>query len=73
MKLGMYIMATEPISTGYFINPSHQSVSACVSPAASRQRLDNKVTAATNAHEIVELLDVLFSMLSMLHQRNVDD
>jgi hypothetical protein len=26
MKLGMYIMTPEPISTAYFINPSHQSV-----------------------------------------------
>jgi hypothetical protein len=26
MKLGMYIMASEHISTGYFINSSHQSV-----------------------------------------------
>jgi hypothetical protein len=26
MKLGMYIMAPEPVSTAYFINPSHQSV-----------------------------------------------
>jgi hypothetical protein len=26
MKLGMYIMAPEPISTEYFINPSHQFV-----------------------------------------------
>jgi hypothetical protein len=26
MKLGMYITAPEPISTAYFINPSHQSV-----------------------------------------------
>jgi hypothetical protein len=32
MKLGMYFMAPEPISTAYFINPSHQSVSVCVSP-----------------------------------------
>jgi hypothetical protein len=31
MKLGTYIMAAEPISTVYFINPSHQSVSVCVS------------------------------------------
>jgi hypothetical protein len=30
MKLGMYIMAPEPISMAYFINPSHQSVSVCV-------------------------------------------
>jgi hypothetical protein len=26
MKLGVYIIASEPISTAYFINPSHQSV-----------------------------------------------
>jgi hypothetical protein len=26
MKLGIYIMTPEPISTAYFINPSHQSV-----------------------------------------------
>jgi hypothetical protein len=26
MKLGMYIMAPEPISAAYFINPFHQSV-----------------------------------------------
>jgi hypothetical protein len=30
MKLGMYIMAPEPISTVYFINPSHQSVCTCI-------------------------------------------
>jgi hypothetical protein len=27
----MYILAPEPISTGYFKNPSHQSVSVCAS------------------------------------------
>jgi hypothetical protein len=26
IKLGLYIMAPEPMSTAYFINPSHQSV-----------------------------------------------
>jgi hypothetical protein len=26
MKLGVYIMASEPTSTAYFINPSHHSV-----------------------------------------------
>jgi hypothetical protein len=30
IKLGMYIMTPEPISTAYFINPSDQS--ACMSP-----------------------------------------
>jgi hypothetical protein len=39
MKLGMNIMASEPISA-YFTNPSHQSVSlhACL-PVSTRQRL----------------------------------
>jgi hypothetical protein len=32
MKLGMYIMAPEPISTAYFINPSRQSVCLYVYP-----------------------------------------
>jgi hypothetical protein len=40
VKLGMYIMAPEPISTVYFINPSHQSVSPYVYPSfLARQRL----------------------------------
>jgi hypothetical protein len=30
MKLGMCVMAPEPISTAYFINPSHQSVRLCI-------------------------------------------
>jgi hypothetical protein len=32
MKLGLYIMAPGPISTAYFINPSHQSVCLYVYP-----------------------------------------
>jgi hypothetical protein len=63
MKLGMYIMALELISTAYFINPSHQSVClSCVSllsllgkgsvngipPFGARQRLGEHVPAATN-------------------------
>jgi hypothetical protein len=39
MKLGMYIMAPEPISSAYFINPSHQSVCLYVYPPLSL--LDN--------------------------------
>jgi hypothetical protein len=31
MKLGLYVMATEPVSTSYFINPSNQSLSIYVS------------------------------------------
>jgi hypothetical protein len=40
MKLGTYIMASEPISMTYFINPSHQSMCLYVySPIVARQWL----------------------------------
>jgi hypothetical protein len=64
MKLGMYIMKPEPISTAYSINPSYQCVcvSVCVSllsllgkglvkcipPFIARQRLTKHVPMATN-------------------------
>jgi hypothetical protein len=32
MKLGMYIMVPESISTEYFVNPSHQTVCLYVYP-----------------------------------------
>jgi hypothetical protein len=35
MKLDMYVMATEPISTAYYINPSHQFVCLYVYPSYS--------------------------------------
>jgi hypothetical protein len=35
MKLGTYIIAPEPISTTYLINPSHQSVCLYVYPSIS--------------------------------------
>jgi hypothetical protein len=62
MKLGMYIMAPDPISTAYFINPSHKSVCLyvyslsllgkgwvkCIPPFIARQRLGRHVPAAAN-------------------------
>jgi hypothetical protein len=61
IKLGMYIMAPEPISTVYLINLSHQSVSIClllslqdngsvkcIPPFGARQRLGKDVPRATN-------------------------
>jgi hypothetical protein len=33
MKVGMYVMETEPISTAYFINPSNQSTCLNVYPS----------------------------------------
>jgi hypothetical protein len=74
MKLGMLIMTPEHISAAYFVKPSHQSVCPNVYPAIvarqrlgnnpvfARQRLGKNVTAATNTHATVELLDA-FSML----------
>jgi hypothetical protein len=69
----MYIMAPEPISTAYFINPSHQSVCLYVySPVVARQRLDKNVTAATNPHAI-ELFGASFSVGSVSYHRKVGD
>jgi hypothetical protein len=42
MKLGMYIMALEPLSMTYFINFSHQSV--CLYVYVARQRFGKNVT-----------------------------
>jgi aspartate carbamoyltransferase catalytic subunit len=76
MKVFMYILAPEPISTEYLINPSPQSVSVCVSPIIARQQLDRNppivarqwlvinAPAATNTHATIELLDA-FSMRSV--------
>jgi hypothetical protein len=72
-------MASKPISTSYFINPSHQPVClhACPSlvareqlsknrPIVARQRLSKSITAATNTHATIEeLLDASFSMRSV--------
>jgi hypothetical protein len=48
-------------------------VSECLSPIAARQQLDNDVTVATNTHEIMELLDMLFSTVSVLYQKTAVD
>jgi hypothetical protein len=48
MKLCMYIMTTEPISTAYFINLFHQSVCLYVySLIVARQRLGKNTSAGT--------------------------
>jgi hypothetical protein len=73
MKLGMDILAPEPISPAYFINPSHQSVCLYVySPIVARQRLCKNVIAGMNTHATIEeFLDASFPMLSMTYQRKV--
>jgi hypothetical protein len=75
MKLGMYIMAPEPISTAYFINPLPSvCVSMCIPPIVARQRLGKNVTAATKTQTTTEeLLDASISMQSVSYQRKVSD
>jgi hypothetical protein len=71
MKLGMYVMAPEPISREHFINPSHQSVCLYMNPTViARQWLGKNVTTAMNTQTTTEgLLDTSFSMQSVLYER----
>jgi hypothetical protein len=70
MKLGMYIMAPEPVSAVYFINPFHRPVCVYVYlPIIARQRLDKNVIAVTNTQATKEeFLDASFYMLSVSYQ-----
>jgi hypothetical protein len=63
MKLGMYIMTPEPISMTYFINPSHQSVSVCVSLLSllvSKQGEQAKQSMQRTAMSALSYRSVLF-------------
>jgi hypothetical protein len=73
MKFGVYIIAFEPISIAYFINPSHQYVCLYVYPPnVARQRLGKHVTAATNTYATIkEILDASFPLRSVSYQRKV--
>jgi hypothetical protein len=76
MKINMYVMASELISTAYFINPFHQSVRLDVynPPIVARQWLGKNIIAATNAHATIEeLFDALFYMMPVSYQRKVGD
>jgi hypothetical protein len=69
MKLDMYNMTPEPISTAYFINFSHQSVLS-----VARQRLGKNVTAETNTHTTIEDLlppSFLYSTCRMEESRRL--
>jgi hypothetical protein len=74
-KLGMYIMASEAISTAYFINPSHQSVRLYVYPfIVDRQQQGRNVTMATDIHATIEeLLEKSFPMRPVSYQRKAGD
>jgi hypothetical protein len=58
----VYIIASEPISTAYFISPSLQSVSLCIPPIVARQWLDKNITVTKNTHATIEEFLDSFSM-----------
>jgi hypothetical protein len=59
MKVGMYVMAHEPISAVHFINPSRQYV---CSPIIATQRLSKNVTVAMDTPATIEELLDTFSV-----------
>jgi hypothetical protein len=63
IKLSAYVTALEPISTAYFFNPSHQSVSTCIPPIVPIQWLGKHVLAATNTRYHTRIVggDVFFA------------
>jgi hypothetical protein len=66
VKLGMYIMANEPISTAFLISSFHQSVCLYVNLlTVPTQRIGKDVTTATKTHATIEeFLDASFSIRS---------
>jgi hypothetical protein len=73
IKLGMYIMTSEPTTAVYSINLSHQSVCMRISPTiVVRQRLGKKVPRQ-QIHATMEFLDVMFSMRSVSSQMKAGD
>jgi hypothetical protein len=73
MKVGVYIMAPDSISTVHFIKPIHQSVCLCVYlPVVARHWQSKNITLTTNTHATTEeMLGTLFSVQSMSYQRGI--
>jgi hypothetical protein len=86
IKFDMHIMAPEPISTAYFINPSRQSVSGCVSilslqgnglikfipPFSTTQRLGKHFPVATNTRCYMRIVGrVIFYAVRVLSKKSL--
>jgi hypothetical protein len=69
MKLGMHTMALEPVSTAYFINPSHQFV--CLYMYLVRQPLGKHVPLATNARNNKNVGRVVFYEVRVLSEESM--
>jgi hypothetical protein len=52
VKLDVFIMAPESISTACFVYSSHQT--ACKLPAVAGKRLGKNITAESNTQETIE-------------------
>jgi hypothetical protein len=66
MNLGKYNMPPMPISTAYFTNPSHQSVSLLRNGWVKNYR-------GKEYNVTIELLDASFSMQSVSYQKKEGD
>jgi hypothetical protein len=62
MKLLMYVMDPEPISTAYFINLSHQSVCLYVQLVVARQRLGKYIPTATNTRNSRRIISSIWCL-----------
>jgi hypothetical protein len=72
MKFGISIMAPDPISTAYLINPFLHAEGLYVYP--SMQRLGKTVTAATNSHNNRRTVGrVVFYTVCRLTERLVNE
>jgi hypothetical protein len=71
MKFGLYIMSPKPISTAYFMNPSHQSVSLWLFSLSLLGNGSVKLLLWHTTKE--ELLDSSFSICPVSYQKKVED
>jgi hypothetical protein len=73
IKLCVYIMASEPISTAYITIHSHKSVCLYVlPPVVDRQQLGKNVTAAMNTHITIDelLVGVVFYAVRVVSEES---
>jgi hypothetical protein len=74
MELGMHVIASEPISTVYFIDPSHQPVCLYVIPLSLLGNGSVKLHRGNEKNQqIEEMLDASYSMRPIPHRRKVGD
>jgi hypothetical protein len=69
VKLSMYIMAPEPISTAHLkIPPINLFVYMCIPPISAREQLCNMSTVAKSTHNNGRIFGHIVFMQSVLYQ-----